>query len=89
MAGIQVGAHVSSAGGIFHAIERAQAIKAEALQIFASSPQMWRTTRHTPEALAQFRAMHAASGLGEAWIHNSRTSRRRPRSNWSSRSPRW
>ena len=70
MATIAVGAHVSAAGGIFTAVERARAIEAEALQIFSSPPQTWRATQHTPEALAQFRAQHAASALGEVWIHN-------------------
>ena len=67
---IEVGGHVSSAGGIFTAIERAQAIEAEAIQIFASPPQTWRATNHTPAAIARFREDYAASGLGQVWIHN-------------------
>lgn len=67
---IQVGGHVSSSGGIFRAVERAQAIGAEALQIFVSSPQMWRATAHAEEATAKFRELHAAAGLGEVWVHN-------------------
>ncbi|MGE3857409.1 MAG: deoxyribonuclease IV [Dehalococcoidia bacterium] len=67
---IQVGAHVSSSGGIFSAITRAQDIGAEAVQIFVSSPQMWRATKHTDEATAKFREMHAAAGMGEVWVHN-------------------
>ena len=68
--GILVGGHVSSSGGIFNAVTRAQGIGAEALQIFVSSPQMWRATSHTEEATAKFREMHAAAGLGEVWVHN-------------------
>ena len=67
---IQVGGHVSSSGGIYTAIERAQKIEAEALQIFASPPQTWRATNHTPAAIARFREEHAASGIGQVWIHN-------------------
>jgi deoxyribonuclease IV len=67
---IQVGAHVSSSGGIFTAIERAAAIEAEAVQIFVSAPQMWRATNHKPEAIERFRELYAESGLGEVWIHN-------------------
>ena len=70
MTGIQVGAHVSSSGGIFNAVTRAVDIGAEALQIFVSSPQMWRATNHTAEATAKFRELHAAAGLGEVWVHN-------------------
>ncbi|RLT43687.1 MAG: deoxyribonuclease IV [Chloroflexi bacterium] len=67
---IQIGGHVSSAGGIFTAIGRAQEIGAEAAQIFVSPPQTWRATQHTDEAIAKFREEHAASKLGEVWVHN-------------------
>jgi deoxyribonuclease-4 len=67
---IAIGAHVSSSGGIFTAIERGEAIEAEAIQIFASAPQMWRATKHKPEAIERFRDLHAASSIGEVWIHN-------------------
>lgn len=67
---IQVGAHVSSSGGIFTAIDRAVEIEAEAVQIFCSAPQMWRATKHQPEAIERFRERHAEAGLGETWIHN-------------------
>ena len=70
MAGVRVGAHVSSSGGVFKAIERAEAIEAEAIQIFPSAPQMWRKTRHKPEAIAQFKELHEASAVGEVWLHN-------------------
>jgi len=67
---IAVGAHVSSSGGIYTAIERARGIEAEAIQIFASPPQTWRATNHTPEALRRFREEHVASDIGQVWIHN-------------------
>ena len=67
---IEVGGHVSSSGGIYTAVSRAQEIGAEAVQIFVSSPQMWRATKHTAEATKRFREDHAASGLGQVWVHN-------------------
>ncbi len=70
MAKIAVGAHVSSSGGIFTAIERAQAIGAEALQMFPSAPQTWRKTNHRPEAIAKFRELRAASSVEQVWFHN-------------------
>ena len=70
MGGIQVGAHVSSSGGLFNAIDRAVAIEAEACQIFVSAPQTWRPTKHTEAALEQFRARRAETGFGQVWIHN-------------------
>ncbi|MDA0365088.1 MAG: deoxyribonuclease IV, partial [Chloroflexi bacterium] len=67
---VVVGAHVSSSGGIFTAIERGEAIGAEAIQIFPSPPQTWRPTAHKPEAIARFRELHAGSSVGQVWIHN-------------------
>lgn len=67
---IQVGGHVSAAGGLYRAIERAVEKEMETLQIFVSAPQTWRATKHTDEDCARFREAHAASGLGEVWIHN-------------------
>lgn len=68
--GIQVGAHVSSSGGLFNAIDRALAIEAEACQIFVSAPQTWRPTKHTDAAIRQFRERRAETGFGQVWIHN-------------------
>ena len=68
--GIQVGGHVSAAGGLYRAIERAVEKEMECLQIFCSAPQTWRATKHTDEDCARFREAHAASDLGEVWIHN-------------------
>lgn len=66
---LQIGAHVSSSGGLWKAVERGVAIEAEALQIFPSAPQNWRPTNHTPEAYARFGEAHAAAALGEVWLH--------------------
>ena len=66
---LQIGAHVSSSGGLWKAVERAVAIEAEAIQIFPSAPQSWRPTNHTPEAYQRFREAHAAASLGEVWAH--------------------
>jgi deoxyribonuclease IV len=67
---MQVGGHVSASGGLFNAIERASEREMEAVQFFVSAPQTWRATKHTDEAIERFREAHAASGIGEVWIHN-------------------
>jgi deoxyribonuclease IV len=67
---VAVGAHVKSSGGIFTAVERATALGAEAIQIFPSAPQTWRPTNHKPEAIQKFNDLHAASDVGEVWLHN-------------------
>ena len=39
---MRVGAHVSTEGGLGKAVERAQALGAETIHIFAAAPQSWR-----------------------------------------------
>jgi len=58
-----IGAHVSSAGGIHTALDRAVEIKAEAAQIFTQSPRMWRPTAHPEENLDRFCARRAELGI--------------------------
>lgn len=65
-----IGAHVSSSGGIWTAVERGLALEAEAIQIFGSQPQVWRPTKHTPEALERFRAAREEAGLEAVWLHS-------------------
>ncbi len=66
---LRVGAHVSSSGGLWTAVDRAAAIEAEAIQIFPSAPQNWRPTNHTDEAYARFKAGREAAGIEEVWVH--------------------
>src|SRR5215831_13959233 len=63
------GAHVSSAGGIFTAIDRIEAVGGDCVQVFTQSPRMWKPTAHKPEALEQFRARRAEVGLGGVVCH--------------------
>ncbi len=70
MADFQVGAHVSSSGGVFKAIGNGEAIEAEAIQIFVGSRMTWRPTNHKPEAIAKFRELHEASPIDEVWVHS-------------------
>ena len=58
-----IGAHVSSAGGIHTALERAVEIKAEAAQVFTQSPRMWRPTAHPEENLDRFCERRAELGI--------------------------
>src|SRR2546421_7302204 len=64
-----IGAHVSSAGGLDRAVERGEALGAEAIQIFNQSPRMWRPTKYTEENFAAFRDRFAASPVKSAYIH--------------------
>lgn len=49
------GAHVSAAGGISTAVDRAAELRCDAVQVFTQSPRMWKPTAHAPEELERFR----------------------------------
>jgi deoxyribonuclease-4 len=63
------GAHVSSSGGIWTAIDRAQEMRCEAIQVFTQSPRMWRPTSHTQEAVERFRAGRAKAKIRSVVCH--------------------
>jgi deoxyribonuclease-4 len=66
---MKIGAHVSTAGGIVTAFERAEAIGAECIQLFESAPQQWGTARLDDAQVAEFRERMAGSGIGPVFIH--------------------
>ena len=63
------GAHVSSAGGIWTAVDRGKEIGCDAIQVFTQSPRMWRPTDHTPEAVARFRERRVEAGIESVVCH--------------------
>jgi deoxyribonuclease-4 len=66
---MQIGAHVSTAGGIDTAIDRAVERRCEAVQIFTQSPRMWRPTNHAPESIEAFKQGRAEHGIGGVVCH--------------------
>jgi deoxyribonuclease-4 len=66
---VQIGAHVSSSGGIDKAIERAVAIDADSVQVFTQSPRTWRPTNHDPASLERFREQREEAGIGGVLCH--------------------
>ena len=63
------GAHVSSSGGISTAIDRAEELGCDAVQIFTQSPRMWRPTEHDEEQVARFRARREEAGIEAVVCH--------------------
>jgi deoxyribonuclease-4 len=63
------GAHVSSAGGISTAIDRAEELGSDAVQIFTQSPRMWKPTEHSEEEVARFRARREEAGVRAVVCH--------------------
>jgi apurinic endonuclease (APN1) len=66
---VQIGAHVSSSGGIDKAVERAVAIGADSVQVFTQSPRTWRSTNHDPASFERFREARAEAGIGGVLCH--------------------
>jgi deoxyribonuclease IV len=66
---MQIGAHISSAGGIDKAVDRAVAMGADSVQVFTQSPRAWRPTNHDPASFERFREKYEAAGLGGALCH--------------------
>ena len=59
----------SSAGGIHTAVDRAEAVGAESLQVFTQSPRAWRPTNHDPATFDRFRERRAEVGLHGVLCH--------------------
>ncbi len=63
------GAHVSVAGGISSAVDRAEELGCGAVQVFTQSPRMWRPTDHSPDELERFRTRRADVGISYVVCH--------------------
>jgi deoxyribonuclease-4 len=66
---VYIGAHLSSSGGIHTAVDRAEAVGAESLQVFTQSPRAWRPTNHDPANFETFRERRAEVGLHGVLCH--------------------
>jgi deoxyribonuclease-4 len=64
-----IGGHVSSSGGLVRALERAEEMGCETMQIFNQSPRAWRPTRYTDADFAAFRERFAESPVDSIFIH--------------------
>ncbi len=78
---VLAGAHVSTSGGIHTALDRAEALGVDAVQIFTQSPRAWRPTNHDPANFERFKERRAEVGhrrglLPRALPHQPRRARR-------------
>ncbi len=62
------GAHVSSSGGIHTTLDRAEAMGADAVQLFTQSPRMWRPTNHDPANLERFKQRRSEIGIAPGGV---------------------
>jgi len=65
------GAHLSIAGGVERAVERAREIRAECLQLFVKPPQQWRFQPLHDKDAERFRSAAAGAGLAPLVGHGS------------------
>jgi deoxyribonuclease-4 len=66
---VLIGAHISSAGGIDKAIDRAVDLGADSVQVFTQSPRTWRPTNHDPASFDRFREKRMEAGIGGVVCH--------------------
>lgn len=66
-----LGAHVSVAGGLANAFERAADLGFDAMQIFVKNASQWRARDLEEEEISTFRGAHQASAVGPLVAHAS------------------
>ena len=67
----RLGAHLSIAGGLPRAVDRAEASGCQALQIFTKSAGQWRAREIPPEEIALFKRRVRETGIRPVVAHNS------------------
>lgn len=66
---MKLGLHISTAGDLSSTPERARAMGAETIQIFASNPRGWRPTIYDEPTAKAFRDACEAANIDPVWIH--------------------
>ena len=66
---VLIGAHVKTAGGPLTAFQRALDVGAEAMQIFLTPPQQWRSSRIEAAVAEEFKAMLRDSPIEVVFVH--------------------
>jgi deoxyribonuclease-4 len=67
----RIGVHLSTAGGVFRAAERANEAGANTFQIFSSSPRMWRPSKLSQDHCTQMQELRTRFGIDPLVIHAS------------------
>lgn len=66
-----IGAHVSIASGLVHALDYADSVGAECIQVFAKSPRQWKTAATDPEGAQEFVDARRERGFGPVFSHTA------------------
>lgn len=65
----RIGAHVSAAGGLSFAVERALSIGADCMQIFGASPRQWAARMPDATEVERYKARLGESGIAPVFLH--------------------
>ena len=68
---MKIGAHVSIAGGVHTAFDRATQLGSETIQIFASSPRAWKFREFKPDDVLKYHEASEETGIAPVFIHGS------------------
>jgi deoxyribonuclease IV len=68
---MRLGAHISTAGGVSKAFDRALEVTAECMQIFTRNQRQWQPRPLPEEEIEAFRKQHAKTALGPNMSHCS------------------
>lgn len=69
--GDEIGAHMSIAGGLHHALERGREVGCGAVQIFLKNQRQWRAKPLEAQEIRMFRAARRRTGIRRAFAHSS------------------
>ncbi|KKU15785.1 hypothetical protein A3I34_01485 [Candidatus Jorgensenbacteria bacterium RIFCSPLOWO2_02_FULL_45_12] len=64
-----IGGHVSSAGGLWNAIQNGENIGAEAIQIYGASPRQWMASMPKESEIRKFKEARAKSSIKKVYLH--------------------
>jgi len=67
----RIGVHLGTTGGASNAVEKAREVGANTLQIFSSSPRMWRAPKVDPAQAERMRTLRKKHDVGPLVIHTS------------------
>lgn len=66
---MRIGVHVSIAGKIYEAIDRASALGCQTIQIFSRNPRGWKTTKLDPNDANEFRRRREMADISPVLVH--------------------
>jgi len=66
---MKIGIHTSTSGGVDKAVERAYRLGCNTLQVFTSSPRMWRASTPSPQQCSDAKRLRALYDIGPMVVH--------------------